>query len=109
MADGFSWHHRTIEHVEEWGTGKDKQTDTYLTVHEFCHERRNKKGDPLYMGFSASPESPRSKQEALWMAEAFDHPPAVRVYDKDMCTDEHGFPDFKKFKWLVPHARKTKW
>ena len=100
MADGlFHWHHRTIEFVDTFG-------DKRLVPHEFVYDKKNKAGQPLYTGFSTSGCAPQSKQEAKWMLEAYKYPPAIRVMDKDITEDEYGFPDFKEFKWLVPHARK---
>ena len=95
----MNWHHRTVLHKDGYG-------DDYLTVHEFSFENGK------YTGFTFTEASPRTKQEAKWIAKAFDLPPVVRVDDTTYrLTDMDGnegpmmWPDYTEWKWL---RRKVK-
>jgi hypothetical protein len=45
-----------------------------------------------------------SREEAEWIAQAFNMPPAVEVDEASMFRDPHtGVADYHVWKWLVPH------
>lgn len=94
----FYWHHRTIEHINS----RFPDHEPYLTVHEFTHTRGK------YDGFVISEASPRSKQEAQWILNAFDAPPVVRVDDASITEDACGFEDYDKWEWLDREVKKVK-
>lgn len=54
----MKWHHRTIKHIHS--TTPD--CEVYYTVHEFYFSE-NVKGEPVYMGFTASPAHSCSRHE----------------------------------------------
>lgn len=104
----MSWHHRTVLHKN-----KTYPNDDYLTVHEFsfCKGR--------YTSFTFSEASPRSKQEAKWIFEAFKLPPVVEVDDSTSCmvdcegnkTMGMSWPDYDKWNWIrgmktLPKSRR---
>lgn len=89
------WHHRTILHK------MTDPKDSWLSVHEFFHEKGK------YTGFTFSPASPRSKKEAKWILEAFSRPPAVEVKEDTAYIDDFGFTDYKKWKWIIKVTGKA--
>jgi hypothetical protein len=93
-GDLFCWHYRTIRHVDS----TDPTEPPYFTVHEFSFDKGKD-----YDGFSFTTTSPRSKEEALAMAKAFDYPPVIEVDENDYEADVTAFGTFdsyRKYTWL---------
>ncbi len=89
----FHWHYRTIRHVDSRmaALGLD---EPYETAHEFSYTGAE------YDGCSFAKCVAMSKEEAVWISDAYDSPPAIEVDDADEVEDEYGFPDYKKYVWL---------
>ena len=90
----MAWHHRTIRHIDS----KFPDTEPYETVHEFMFDEENP--NPEYDGFTFAHSYAFSKEEAQWILDAYNHPPAIEVDDADHTKDEYGFDDYKQYKWL---------
>ena len=94
MDEGtFCWHYRTIRHVDSRmaALGLD---EPYETAHEFSYTGTE------YDGCSFAKCVAMSKEEAVWISEAYDLPPVIEVDDADEIEEEHGFPDYTKYVWL---------
>jgi hypothetical protein len=90
----MKWHYRTIRHIDSrW-----PDTEPYETAHEFSYDPDAI--TPEYDGFCPSPCHAMSKEEAQWILDAYNHPPAIEVDDADHLKDEYGFDDYTKYKWL---------
>lgn len=100
----MKWHHRTIRHIDS--TFPD--TEPYETVHEFSFD--DDATNPEYDGFTFAYSHAMSKEEAQWILDAYNHPPAIEVDDADYKEDEYRFPDYTKYKWLdkrVPNKKQS--
>ena len=92
-AYGFSWHHRTIRHIDS----RFPDEEPYETVHEFSFTGEE------YDSFSFSIAIAMSKEQAQWIRDAYDHPPVIEVDEADFEPEETSFghfPSYKKHKWL---------
>ena len=95
MDEGtFCWHHRTIRHIDSRMAALGIEDEPYETAHEFSYTGAE------YDGFSFAKCVAMSKEEAVWISEAYDLPPVIEVDDADEIEDEHGFPDYTKYVLL---------
>ena len=102
MDEGtFWWHYRTIRHVDSRMAALGIEDEPYETAHEFSYTGAE------YDGFSFAKCVAMSKEEAVWISEAYDLPPVIEVDDADEIEDEHGFPDYTKYVWLDKKAFGT--
>ena len=85
------WNHRIIEHRDS--TNRDHEI--YYTVHEIYYA-----DDGGVQGWSSSEASPRSREEARQIIDAFDHDPVAWVDDSTHSKDEFGFDEFGKWGWM---------
>ena len=88
----MKWHYRTIRHIDS----QFPDTEPYETVHEFSFPDEG--GE--YDGFTFSDSVVMSKQEAQWILDAYNYPPAIEVDDSDHEIIEYGQPNYTKYKWL---------
>jgi hypothetical protein len=89
------WNHRLIEHRNS----KQKDAEIWYSVHEIYY---GDKGKPKM--WAPAPASPRSKEEAQWIMNAFDFPVVAWVDDATWHRDENGFENYRKWKWIKPSA-----
>ena len=95
MDEGtFCWHYRTIRHVDSRLAALGIEDEPYETAHEFSYTGTE------YDGCSFAKCVAMSKEEAVWISNAYDDPPAIEVDDADEIEDEYGFPDYTKYVWL---------
>jgi len=99
------WNHRTVVHRNT--NPNALHEEDYLTVHEIYYSVGENTGDdstdaegPPEMLWCPSEASPRTKQEAQWIMNAFDKPPIAWVDDASITYGECGSVDYKKWGWL---------
>jgi hypothetical protein len=96
----MKWHYRTIRHIDS----KFPDTEPYETAHEFSYDHNAK--EPEYDGFTFAHSHAMSKEEAQWILDAYNHPPAIEVDDSDHEIIEYGQPNYTKYKWLDKRVPK---
>ena len=98
-GSSFSWHHRTIRHIDS----RFPDEEPYETTHEFTFTGKQ------YDSFSFSIAIAMSKEEAQRIADAYDYPPVIEVDEADFEAEETSFghfPSYKKYKWLDRNVKQ---
>jgi hypothetical protein len=101
----FSWHHRTIRHIDS----RFPDEEPYETAHEFTFTGKQGRNTTQYDSFSFSIAIAMSKEEAQRIADAYDYPPVIEVDEADFEAEETSFghfPSYRKYKWLDRNVKQ---